>query len=93
MCWISMQLNHSIKDHFIFYSRLVGDVLLATGFLSYSGPFNQNFRTKLKESWEKVLYQKKIPYSDNLNITSMLVDNATVCIPLSYSKMEYIRIR
>ena len=58
--------------------RLVGDVLIGTGFLSYSGPFNQAFRTRLRETWEKVLLDKSIPYSDGLNIIEMLVDNATV---------------
>lgn len=61
----------------IFY-RLVGDVLLCTGFLSYSGPFNQEFRNKLISNWQKELGQRKIPFTSDLNLISMLVDNATV---------------
>ena len=44
--------------------RLVGDVLLATGFLSYSGPFNQEFRNLLLRNWKKEMVQSKIPFSD-----------------------------
>jgi dynein heavy chain len=58
--------------------RLVGDVLLATGFLSYSGPFNQEYRNLLMNGWEKELSQRKIPFTQNLNITAMLVDSATI---------------
>ncbi|XP_064627182.1 dynein axonemal heavy chain 5-like isoform X2 [Lineus longissimus] len=58
--------------------RLVGDVLLATGFLSYSGPFNQEFRSLMLKNWKKEMIQNKIPFSDDLNIVSMLVDNATI---------------
>ncbi|VEL18354.1 unnamed protein product [Protopolystoma xenopodis] len=59
-------------------NRLVGDVLLATAFLSYSGPFNQDFRNLLNRNWRKELVQNKIPFSDDLNIITMLVDNATM---------------
>ncbi|XP_048452578.1 dynein axonemal heavy chain 8-like [Rhincodon typus] len=60
-------------------NRLVGDVLLATGFLSYSGPFNQTFRDiLLKVIWEVELQKKKIPYTDNLNIIAFLVDQAMI---------------
>ncbi len=58
--------------------RLVGDVLLATGFLSYSGPFNQEFRALLMKGWEKELRKREIPFTLNLNITAMLVDNPTI---------------
>ncbi|RMC15722.1 hypothetical protein DUI87_07925 [Hirundo rustica rustica] len=58
--------------------NLVGNVLLATGFLSYSGPFNQEYRNLLFQLWKKEMDNSKIPYSKNLNLTGMLVDNATV---------------
>ena len=44
--------------------RLVGDVLLACGFLSYTGPFNQDFRTLIMKGWKKELITNKIPFSD-----------------------------
>uniref|UniRef100_A0AAZ3PJI0 AAA+ ATPase domain-containing protein n=1 Tax=Oncorhynchus tshawytscha TaxID=74940 RepID=A0AAZ3PJI0_ONCTS len=60
-------------------NRLVGDVLQLTGFLSYCGPFNQNFRNMLlKDIWEAELRKRKIPFTDNLNIISMLVDPPTI---------------
>ena len=61
--------------------RLVGDVLLCTGFLSYCGPFNQEFRSLLNKSWKKEMMAVKIPFTDvssqailNLMDTSLLKD-------------------
>ncbi|XP_030832172.1 dynein heavy chain 8, axonemal [Strongylocentrotus purpuratus] len=59
-------------------NRLVGDVLLATGFLSYSGPFNQVFRLMMMDEWSKELSKRRIPFSANLNVTNMLVDAPTI---------------
>ncbi|KAM6954364.1 dynein axonemal heavy chain 8-like [Aplochiton taeniatus] len=60
-------------------NRLVGDVLQLTGFLSYCGPFNQNFRNMLvKDIWESQLRKRKIPFTDNLNLISMLADAPTI---------------
>ena len=51
----------------LFLDRLVGDILLCTGFLSYLGPFNQIFRNYLlKEQWEMELKARKIPFTENL---------------------------
>ncbi|XP_061778474.1 dynein axonemal heavy chain 5-like [Nerophis ophidion] len=58
--------------------RLVGDVLLASGFLSYAGPFNQEYRSILLEMWKKELEDKLIPFSPDVNVIGLLVDNATV---------------
>ena len=68
----------SLCYHFIFVFRLVGNVLLASGFLSYCGPFNQEFRAILIEAWKKELTTRQIPFSKDLNLTDMLSDSVTI---------------
>uniref|UniRef100_A0A673AMF1 Dynein heavy chain coiled coil stalk domain-containing protein n=1 Tax=Sphaeramia orbicularis TaxID=375764 RepID=A0A673AMF1_9TELE len=58
--------------------HLVGDVLLSTGFLSYAGPFNQEYRSLLLELWKKDMEEHHIPFSPELNVIGLLVDAATV---------------
>ena len=58
--------------------RLVGDVLLGTAFLSYSGPFNQDFRNFLNKNWMKEMKTRKIPFTASLNVNEMLTDQTTV---------------
>nr|XP_036233287.1 dynein heavy chain 5, axonemal isoform X1 [Bactrocera oleae] len=66
------------KEFKIQLGKLVGDVLLATGFLSYCGPYNQEFRANLIRTWMGILKQKNIPFTTGLNIINMLVDSSTV---------------
>uniref|UniRef100_A0A1I8ID59 Dynein heavy chain 5, axonemal n=1 Tax=Macrostomum lignano TaxID=282301 RepID=A0A1I8ID59_9PLAT len=66
------------KEYKAQIGRLVGDVLMATAFLSYSGPFNQDFRLLLNRNWQKNLKERKIPSSDTLNLIEMLVEATTI---------------
>lgn len=58
--------------------RMVGDALLATAFLSYAGPFNQEFRSILMNAWKDELKTRKVPFSAKINIVDMLTDSATI---------------
>ncbi|KNE55648.1 hypothetical protein AMAG_01535 [Allomyces macrogynus ATCC 38327] len=58
--------------------RLVGDMMLCSAFLSYSGPFNYLFRNQLMSDWKKELVNRKIPFTQDLDLIGMLVDNTTI---------------
>lgn len=59
--------------------RLVGDVAKACAFVSYCGPFNTEFRSKLLEEYfHNDIMTKEIPVSDGLQLTQFLVDAATI---------------
>ncbi|TKS79492.1 Dynein heavy chain 8, axonemal [Collichthys lucidus] len=67
------------KEFKLQIKRLCGDVLQLTGFLSYCGPFNQNFRDMLlKDIWKAELRRHKIPFTEDLNLISALVDPPTI---------------
>lgn len=67
--------------------RLVGDVLVLTAFLSYCGPFNQEFRVLLQRKWFDFIQDRKIPISVTINIVNILADTALVSI--YYKKYNY----
>ncbi|CAG9764101.1 unnamed protein product [Ceutorhynchus assimilis] len=58
--------------------RLIGDVVLLTGFLGYTGPFNQEFRSVMQQTWLDSLTRRKIPTTVSLNIIDSLTDIATI---------------
>ncbi|XP_067125373.1 dynein axonemal heavy chain 8-like isoform X2 [Centruroides vittatus] len=59
-------------------NRLVGDALLCTGFLSYMGPFNQEFRILIIKYLQKSLEKKKIPFTLNLKLVNIMIDPVTI---------------
>ena len=59
--------------------RLAGDVSIATAFLSYLGPFNQEFRNLvLGDRMMEDLVKMRVPFSRNMNIIKFLSDDAQV---------------
>ena len=58
---------------------IVGDVLLASSFISYAGPFNKSFREKMmKEDFLKYFKQNKIETTPGNDPIKLLTDEATI---------------
>ena len=57
--------------------KLVGDTLIACSFLTYCGPFNQDYREDLLQKWRELLSQTEIPHTNNLQIIQMLINFST----------------
>jgi dynein heavy chain len=58
--------------------RLVGDVSMAAGFVTYCGPFNAEFREKINAEFLNDTAKLQVPSNDKVKIIEFLVDNATV---------------
>ncbi|CAN0149606.1 unnamed protein product [Ectocarpus sp. 6 AP-2014] len=59
--------------------RLVGDCALGSAFVSYCGPFNQEFRHYMvTDKFTADLQVRKIPVTQNLDIIPFLVDIGTI---------------
>lgn len=57
---------------------IVGDVLLASAFVSYAGPFNKSFRDMMiKEDFAKYFVANKIPMSPLMDPMRLLTDEST----------------
>jgi len=58
---------------------LVGDVLMASAFISYTGPFSKKFREQLiKVEFSKYLKDHNIPCSPNMNPVKLMTDEASI---------------
>merc|ERR1719473_2560905 len=67
------------KNFAIRRKRLVGDVALACGFVTYCGPFNSEFRDKLnQEQFLADTHQRGVPASEKVDLVAFLVDQGTI---------------
>jgi dynein heavy chain len=55
-------------------SQLVGDSLLAAGFLSYAGPFDTSYRASLVQAWSTAVRGAELPSADDFSFKSFLAD-------------------
>ena len=53
--------------------KLVGDTLIACSFLTYCGPFNQDYREDLVSKWRLLLAELDIPHTNSLQIIQFLI--------------------
>eukprot|EP01028_Stygiella_incarcerata_P003072 TRINITY_DN1583_c0_g3_i1.p1 TRINITY_DN1583_c0_g3~~TRINITY_DN1583_c0_g3_i1.p1 ORF type:complete len:4602 (-),score=1271.77 TRINITY_DN1583_c0_g3_i1:125-13930(-) len=61
--------------------RLIGDALLCSSFLSYTGAFTYDFRHKLiYEDWWKGVKEKEIPVSDPFRLETLLTDEVEISL-------------
>ncbi|MAC17935.1 MAG: hypothetical protein CMC97_06535, partial [Flavobacteriales bacterium] len=71
--WTEDSKNFAIRR-----KRLVGDVALASSFVTYCGPFNSEFRDRLCDTQLATTHKKKVPASDKINLVDFLVDQGTI---------------
>jgi dynein heavy chain len=74
----NVRWTEGIKKLEVQDSLLVGDVLLASAFVSYAGGYNIKFRRELIDEWIKFLKTNNIPMTDNLNPVTLLSDDAEI---------------
>ncbi|KFG33497.1 putative dynein gamma chain, flagellar outer arm, partial [Toxoplasma gondii GAB2-2007-GAL-DOM2] len=59
--------------------KLVGDITVVAGFVSYCGPFNAEYRMRMrKECFGAMCKRQGIPASEDVNIVEVLVDQGTI---------------
>ena len=54
--------------------NLIGNIILAAGFISYVGTFTMKYREILLKEWMKVCKEKNIPYSNDFTVERILGD-------------------
>ncbi|KRW98533.1 P-loop containing nucleoside triphosphate hydrolase [Pseudocohnilembus persalinus] len=60
---------------------IIGDVLISSSFVSYSGPFNKKFRNlMIQENFIKFINEQKIPISDDPNPVKILTDESDIAV-------------
>ena len=71
--------NETIEKFGVMEGKLVGDVLLASSFVSYAGPFNMGFRTELvAEKWTPDLIERQISMTEGIVPLDLLCTSSAV---------------
>ncbi len=73
---IQARWKKEAQDLKITINKLIGDCLLCASFLTYAGPFNQEYRMKMVyDDWYKSISENKISCSEGLTVQMRLTDD------------------
>ena len=53
---------------------MLGNSVLAAGYICYLGPFTKKYRDRLVDEWKEYLFKNKLPYADNFNVQRVMGD-------------------
>jgi len=54
--------------------NLIGNIILAAGYISYVGTFTARYRDQLLKEWMNFCKEKKIPFSNDFSVEKVLGD-------------------
>ena len=54
--------------------NMLGNSVLASGYISYLGCFTKKYRERLVEEWKTFLFKNKVKYSEDFNVQKVLGD-------------------
>jgi dynein heavy chain len=57
---------------------VIGDSLVASGAISYSGSFTSAYREDLEEIWRKALKKEGIKFTNNITMSKVLGNDVTI---------------
>jgi dynein heavy chain len=58
--------------------NLIGDAVVGTAFLSYLGPFNREYRSRLISMWQTEVEQRRIPMTRKFNLLNFFADSTII---------------
>jgi len=70
----AMRWAETVKVLEVDLINLVGNIILAAGYISYVGPFTAVYREKLLKTWMSFAKDKNIPYSFDFTLERILGD-------------------
>jgi len=60
------------------YDKILGDVVVASGFIAYLGPFTSLYRSELVQGWVKLCHEKRIPGSETFDLVTFMGEPVTI---------------
>ena len=70
----SKRWAESVKVLEVDLVNLIGNIILAAGYISYVGTFTANYRSQLLKKWMQFCTEKGIPFSSDFEVEKILGD-------------------
>ena len=70
----SKRWAESIEELKIDQLSMLGNSVLASGYISYLGCFTKTYRDRLVDEWKEFLFKNKLQYAEDFNVQKVLGD-------------------